>query len=151
MLGPARGADVELDRADVVQQQSHQERLAKVAKHTGALGQRADVFLRRVPGQDHEVPELRIGFLAQVIQQPVDAAPGHVHGRDRCNRDFVTQDFQTLDAAGQLDKRSEPLLIQLLFGVDLVIFYFTRLLGCMKNTFGRHSEMKRRSGVIRVR
>lgn len=39
-------------------------------------------------------------------------------------------------AAGQLDQRSEPQLIQLLFGVDLVIFNFTRLLGRMKNTFG---------------
>lgn len=39
-------------------------------------------------------------------------------------------------AATQLDQRSEPLLIQLLFGVDLVIFNFTRLLGRMKNTFG---------------
>jgi hypothetical protein len=36
----------------------------------------------------------------------------------------------------QLDEPAKPSLIQMLFGVDLVIFNFTRLLGRMKYSFG---------------
>lgn len=39
-------------------------------------------------------------------------------------------------AAQRLDEQSKPKLIQLLFGMDLVIFNFVRLLGRMKYSFG---------------
>ncbi|MBC7815973.1 MAG: hypothetical protein IAG10_03635 [Planctomycetaceae bacterium] len=60
-------------------------------------------------------------------------------------------------AAQQLDQRTTPLLINLLFGMDLVIFNFTRLLGRMKYSFGiddpesfeiRTSEADQRRGYV---
>lgn len=49
---------------------------------------------------------------------------------------WVPDQAALCQAASRLDQRTNAQLIQLLFGIDLVTFNFTRLLGRMKHCFG---------------